>query len=412
MSPARLKKDSGTSNKQHDVIILCHQCAVLPSCPDAHPVPGTIHMSAIQVALIASSGGGVATIGHTQVEEQLQTLEAHLQLIHAKLSYAIHISLLGGKSMDSVNPETDQARLTIVKPRLSSTAPLECKIEATDTLERINLRAFELQKLLAEEIRSGKVDALICTSIHVPLFVNVLQATADRKLVVTGSGGTSLALATVKFPGLKLCGNSGGSVATTSQTRVISYTYGIAQAYRRQHLYKPWKHKNHLQQAQQTSWTSVLNGALPVFWAVMMTKSLLTSAAPHIFLLSPWLAWFAREREKEMEFVLFMLDHVVLPAACSILMATSSHDHTRAATSFASLTMAATIASFGCRDSVIAGLVAGYLVKHSIERVRGSSVHWIPLGGFHDGGKSHFESCLSFTTRPSTTVCLPIFQQQ
>jgi hypothetical protein len=57
--------------------------------------------------LIGSSGGGTATLGHTQASKFVNTIDIELENISesVSLSTAIFVSLDGGKGMDSATEE-------------------------------------------------------------------------------------------------------------------------------------------------------------------------------------------------------------------------------------------------------------------------------------------------------------------
>ena len=377
----------------------------------------------LNVALIGSSGGGIATVGHTDANTLLHTIHWHLTCMNARLVRVIYISLLNGKSMDAVQPATDRASLTVVTSSLynhdddknnknnnNRIHQLQVETLATDTLEHINqIHAQPLARQLAADIRNGSIQALICISMHVRLCLPILEAAIDQNLPVTGSGGTSLAQAAAM--GVRMAGNVGGSVATTTQTRALSYTYSLAIAMKRSHMYKPWQGPTQRdQQAQGTAggpnWTSVLNAALPAFWAVALTRWVLQQIGKEGSLKIAGRIWATALRwlptywwgipnhvttattstaiVNELVLMQSALDHFLLPAVCAILMANasatasnsssiivtpgSSSLMTTSTTSTASLIMASTVASFGCRDSVLAGLVAGYAIERLMEQ--------------------------------------------
>ncbi|KAL7562295.1 hypothetical protein ACA910_014514 [Epithemia clementina (nom. ined.)] len=399
------------------------------------PPHSSDHPPMLNVALIGSSGGGMATVGHSDAHMLLQTIHQHLSCIHARLVQAMYICLLDGKSMDSVQPEKDRASLIVVSPTRSTTitkhkedkdetsenhsnqqpfSPQEemwtfqIQTVATDTLDRINQVHAKpwLDERLAKDVQAGSIDALICISMHVPLCQTVLQAAVQQKLPVTGSGGSSLAQAAAL--GVQLVGNAGGSVATTTQTRAMSYTYSLARAFQRTHMYQPWQAQRapppeQQQGDQQRSqsererrspkWTSVLNAALPAFWAVTLTRWAFQQIRRNAVMLDiytdclqqmqVWLASYSvftfwsqnvtmdatANITSNLDLIESALDHFLLPAVCAILMATSSSVVTDSSTTAtASLIMSSAVASFGCCDSILAGLVTGYLVQCLMER--------------------------------------------
>ena len=96
-------------------------------------------MSGVEVVVIGSSGGGAATLGHTDAKELLSTIHKQLQKVTTEttttttsadnngnartaekgghghgIKFALFISLHGGKGMDSANPLKDRATLWTV----------------------------------------------------------------------------------------------------------------------------------------------------------------------------------------------------------------------------------------------------------------------------------------------------------
>ena len=376
-------------------------------------------LSILNVALMGSSGGGMATLGQEHAAQLLQTIQFHLSLIRARLVHAMYISLLQGKSMDSVQADTDLAQWIVATlqpftestddnqddPKNSTTTAttfgthvLHIQVVATDTLDRINRLYAQpwLDTVLARAIRTGTIHALIGISMHVPLCRSVLDAAVQSQIPLTGSGGSSLAHAAAL--GVRLVGNAGGSIATTTQTRALSYTYSLAQTFGRTHLYKPWKSSTKQDNDDDgntgpestASWTSTLNASLPAFWAVALSRfflqnlqTLLKQEPPTVVV--PFLSYLSVTRESisaELDLIQSTLNHFVLPTVCAILMATRvAHSKTTTSSSSllsssctskesatASLVMAATMASaIGCRGSIVAGLIAGHVIQAWME---------------------------------------------
>jgi hypothetical protein len=322
------------------------------------------------VAVIASSGGGAATLGHTDAPALLRTIQDELASIQgggAYVRYAYFVSLPSGKGMDSANEDLDQAVLYQVDPSFISsheTHDLSYRIAIRGTLKQVNDYCRQQDEILAQAIGSGEIHGIICISCHTGIFRRTLQAAASANLPLTGSGGTSLSQAATKF-GIRLVGNSGGSVATTSYTRAVSYTYALASYWGR--AYQPWK-KLGSDGQQGPTWTSILNACLPAFWAVCTTKYVLRN----IFsCLEGFDFAGTTELRESMESLTHGLENRALPTACAVVMATSASSSTAAnrerATS--SLIMAAVIASVGCSQSIVGGLVAGWLVSCWTERL-------------------------------------------
>lgn len=326
-----------------------------------------------RVALIGSSGGGTATLGHTDPVAFLRAVDHQLTLVegHARLVAALFVALDGGKGMDGAN---DRSPARLFQLQETKDDDFRYEVIALGTLAEINVKCEERQQsLIAKAIREKRIDGLICVSCHVRIFrETLLEAAARDEFPVTGSGGTSLAQ--VAIFGIKLAGNAGGSVATTSSTKAVSYAHALATAWDKS--YQPWK-RNSAQASNSPSWTSVLNSSLPAFWGVCLTKKILLALNFYILqgenngggedLFSIALEIITQ--------TIAALEHHTLPTACAVLMASSLRNK-EALSSESSVVMAAILASSSCYDSVLAGLWAGYLVAVWSDRCLYASIFW------------------------------------
>jgi hypothetical protein len=401
------------------------------------------------VALIGSSGGGTATQGHTNPLLFLDTIQQELYKLKepVDLSRIIFVSLDNGKGMDSANLQKDPATLYYqVKnhhPRTTNDATQgPCDHNEDDdngdddddddndtndgtcttttspppprvpllvfrgTLEQVNQRIREeLDPTLAQEIRQGSIDGLICVSCPVHLVSQSLGAAAYTRIPVTGTGGTSLSVMASTSQNSKykvrLVGNAGGSVATTTRTRAISYTQALAQDWKI--LYQPWKNNSTTtnttitnnptttseQQASSSSlptWRSILNSTLPAFWGVALCKKLLLTTS-----IGQWIPGGGSGSTKNgaicnVDILIMGLESWALPLSCAMVMATSyySRNHPSDASSIASIAasssssssssstvplMAVVLACMACHQSILAGLLAGWWVPLVEERL-------------------------------------------
>eukprot|EP00542_Grammatophora_oceanica_P013324 CAMPEP_0194041092 /NCGR_PEP_ID=MMETSP0009_2-20130614/12997_1 /TAXON_ID=210454 /ORGANISM="Grammatophora oceanica, Strain CCMP 410" /LENGTH=541 /DNA_ID=CAMNT_0038684445 /DNA_START=38 /DNA_END=1663 /DNA_ORIENTATION=+ len=296
-----------------------------------------------RVALIGSSGGGIATLGHTDAVGLLQTIHKELLKVEGSegIETALFVSLHGGKGLDAAS-ENDTATLYEVTagPNGNSGSSGQCpvQISQTGTLKEVNNVCREADVKIAKAIRSKRVSALICISCDVQIHAETLHAAADMGIPVTGSGGTSLSSAASQF-NVHLVGNAGGSVATTSYTRAVSYTDALATAWKKP--YKPFSAS-----LVRPQWRSVLKACLPAFWAVALTIRMQQM--------------FGLDDEDSMVQV---LRRFALPTTCCVVTATSC------APQYESIViMASIVASMACRESIIAGLVAGWLVSLIVGR--------------------------------------------
>jgi hypothetical protein len=299
------------------------------------------------------------------IQDELISLQGSSSSVH--VSHALFVALQGGKGMDSAVENVDQALLHQVDPSYSTTSTgnssgaLSFRTVVQGTLKQVNDYCRHQDELLAKAVINGDIDGLICISMHTLIFQRTLQAAAIKKIPVTGSGGTSLSQAAASF-GISLVGNAGGSVATTTYTRAVSYTHALASHWKL--TYEPWE-KNNQQQQQGPTWTSVLNACLPVFWGVCTTKYILQTTLL-VFQGYDMDGWI--ELPRTLEMLIHGLENWALPTACSVIMATATGPNQRdQATS--SLVMAAVIGSMGCSQSILAGLLAGWLVSRWAERL-------------------------------------------
>jgi len=302
----------------------------------------------MSVALIGSSGGGAATLGHTDPGQLLQTIHKELRKIDGAegIKIALFVSLHGGKGLDTSNDEVDTATLYSVP--LSEEPNEQCHVQVlkTGTLREVNEAIKGLDADIAQAIKDKKIQGIICISCHVDLHSNTLKTAASMQIPVTGSGGTSLSAATTKF-GVMLVGNAGGSVATTSYTRAVSYTHALATTWSR--VYRPFNSSFTTPQ-----WRSVLNACLPAFWGVTLLCRVIEMCLEY----SPPQLDLTAQRH-----ILEIVRSNVLPIVCCVVMASSTSPQHGSTVVIASI-----IAGIMCANSVIGGLVAGWLVSLFIGR--------------------------------------------
>jgi hypothetical protein len=304
----------------------------------------------MSVALIGSSGGGAATLGHTEPVLLLQTIHKELRKIDGAdgIKIALFVSMHGGKGLDTSIEEVDIA--TLYSVQLSEVPNEQCSIRAvkTGTLQSVNKIVKEMDADIAKAIEDNKIKGLICISCDPNLHSDTLRMAASMHIPVTGSGGTSISAATTMF-GITLVGNSGGSVATTSYTRAVSYTHALATAW--SSTYRPFDSSFTTPQ-----WRSVLNACLPAFWGV----TLLCRASELYFgsFTPPQYDLTVEHRMVEM-----MRSHV-LPFVCCVIMATST-----APQHGSTAVMAACIAGVVCANTVLGGLLTGWIISVLIGRV-------------------------------------------
>jgi hypothetical protein len=308
------------------------------------------------VALIGSSGGGTATLGHTDAANLLSAIHEQLLLCGGRVALAAFVALDQGKGMDGANERVDTARMYTVNSVDQAITTLECHATSSDTLREVNKLVALQDQEIARAIRAGQIDGLVCISCHTQLFGETLAAAAATpRIAVTGSGGTSLAQAVAEY-GVLLTGNVGGSVASTTYSRAVSYTYALATYWQRS--YRPSFLDD--ETLGNIRWASVLNACLPTFWGVCLAKFALQSVATA--------NWAVGPPQHVVKDILMMLENWTLPTSCAVIMATSTASSTKSTTQrneipLSSLVMASVLASCVCRQSVLGGLLAGWLVR-------------------------------------------------
>lgn len=281
------------------------------------------------VCLIGSSGGGTATLGHTQPSAFVETIGSELAKISTTVSLheVIFVFLENGQGMDSAKDD-DRAALFHLRDGAQSVSK--------GTLLQINQKVIELEESIANDIELGKVHGLISVSCKPSLFHQTLQAAAECDIPVTGTGGTSLSMISSDYK-VKLVGNAGGSVATTPLTKAISFSHALARTWGLR--YRPW-----IAAASRTipSWRSVLNSCLPAFWAVALSHRTLEYTDGE-----QWLP--------NANFLLEMLSSYALPMTCSVVMANSRRTSP-------GVLIGAALAASTCKRTVLGGLLAGWMV--------------------------------------------------
>jgi len=372
----------------------------------------------MSVVVIGSSGGGTATLGHTNCSELLSTIHNELGKVNDKcktndsetpqqnlnshgIIHSLYVALHDGTGMDSANLDTSIATLyssgieiigslesIIGKDKDSSAIALQTRqqfqVQAiyTGSLRKCNEILRLLDQRLAEQIRSpsSKVKGLICISCSIDLHKESLLAAVEQNLPVTGSGGSSLSAAATTM-GIRLVGNAGGSVATNSYTRALSYTHALATAWgETYHPFASPKQKNNRHSTIRPQWRSVLNACLPAFWAACLTRrgiSLLvlhlssTTTTTKVTEILQMLMVGDDDLLSMAQHLLDSLENIALPTACCIVMATSYAPHHGS-----TAVLAASVASVSCHQSILGGLLAGLLVGVLLSRTLYLCVCW------------------------------------
>jgi hypothetical protein len=357
----------------------------------------------LSVALIGSSGGGAATLGHTDPINLLTSINRELNSIRrrhrhcsenegeqnfcvVKLKYALYVSVHGGQGLDGAHPDKVRATLYTIgcdensiskqgnkllgdddDDNRNASASLFIKSEYTGTLREVNRVCQNLDKtVLAKAIDDNQISGLICISCD-PKNVHAYSLgrcrTQTRTIAVTGSGGTSMAYIANVY-GIPLVGNVGGSVANTTYTRATSYAYALAQAFTEgdytsdgtTYEYYHDKYCNDdalITPTIRPNIISVLNSSLPAFIAVVITKCALEQ------LQSVTDKYSYHDCHGNITMLMHQLQSVALPTICSILSA-SCYGKEHGSTV---LMAAAMVGVSACHDSILAGLLGGWVVS-------------------------------------------------
>jgi hypothetical protein len=303
----------------------------------------------MSVALIGSSGGGAATLGHTEPVQLLQAIHKELRKVDGGngIQIALFVAMQGGKGLDTANEKVDTATLYAIPFTEYPNEECHVQVVMNGTLRAVNEAIRKMDATIASAIRENKIQGLICISCHVDLHSDTLKTAASKGIPVTGSGGTSLSAAATNF-GVVLVGNAGGSVATTSYTRAVSYTSALASSWSR--LYKPFESA-----LTTPQWRSVLNACLPAFWGV----ALLSRASDIYFEYLPTPIAHTAQHQ-----ALDILRSRALPLVCCVVMATST-----APQHGSTVVMAACIAGIFCANSILAGMLAGWIISVFVGQV-------------------------------------------
>jgi len=185
-----------------------------------------------RVALIGSSGGGGATI--SSGESIIQSINHQLSLIKSSnndnnvVALTDVLLIVSNTGLDFKNTSTI-ASLWVVD---DDGALIN---EAKGNLRDINERAKRIDASIAIKIMKGEVNALISVSSD-PNKVNekCIIAAIEKNIPIVGTGGTSIS--TISLNGANVIGSSGGSVATTSISRGISFAASLASYWKLQYI--------------------------------------------------------------------------------------------------------------------------------------------------------------------------------
>ncbi|MGE5585619.1 MAG: PTS sugar transporter [Bacillota bacterium] len=169
-----------------------------------------------RIALIGSSGGNLYNLGG---KDPINLIDEVMKQADAAGVEVASVLFIGAKaSMDQARPDTPAA-LYVLENGLP-------RVSFEGTLSQVNDKARELDAGIARSIESGQIDGLFLVSSD-PDGVNreSIRAAARGKLVVVGTGGTSMAKA--QSLGLTVISVS-GTTGTTNRTRAIAGMSALA----------------------------------------------------------------------------------------------------------------------------------------------------------------------------------------
>jgi len=219
-----------------------------------------------RVALIGSTGGGTATLGHHDPQALVAALGRQLRQVAAQDGGAVitdAVFVACSDSLDSANADAPSS-LWVMPPYAqdggSAQGTQMLYVSHRGSLSSVNKIARNLDEEIAKRV--GHLDGVIAISTDAkPGGVNrqMLAAAGAAGLPVAGTGGTSLSIAAAQL-GCRLAGNAGGSVATTPLAKAIGIAAAFAGAWGT--TYSP-----DLDDETNFAWHSVLDGCLPAFLA-------------------------------------------------------------------------------------------------------------------------------------------------
>ena len=169
-----------------------------------------------RIALVGSSGGHLFVLGGKDPQNLLGEIAKQAEAAEMELSHIVFIS--ASESLDNITKST-RAGVWVGSPQ-------GLEEVFAGTLEEANAYASTENDKLAVAIREGQVDGLILVSADVKgLNQPVLDAAAEMKIPVAGTGGTSMADA--RAMGANVISAS-GTTGSTNRTRAVGYLSAFA----------------------------------------------------------------------------------------------------------------------------------------------------------------------------------------
>lgn len=364
------------------------------------------------VVLIGSSGGGTATLGHTNPIELLNTVHKELCHLHSDkeegnicvgLSHAIFVSMCDGSGFDSLKkkdwlPENNSrsgeaapmAKLYSVGFHNKKNPNSEDQ-EASERLNVhtikgpisvINAEAKRLDAKLSKRLRSNH--ALIAVSSEPTIIhANSLRSCSKQSIPVTGSGGTSISHIAELYD-LPIIGAQ-GSVASTTLTKARGWAMGLARewgmTYDPKHNFQDGSRSDNTTEEEGQETTPQETNPMPSL------KSILEAALPSFLFVCVVLRFFGSsvgdDRSSMIAEIEYSLRYIVPGVTCSILAATSRHSPStnRSSQDQSTILMASALAGILASasasklddihegGSALAGLIAGASIPLALSTV-------------------------------------------
>lgn len=168
------------------------------------------------IALIGSSGGNLYNLGGKDPVNLVEEVMGQVEAAGIRVTRVLFVA--AGASMDQVKPNTPAA-LYVLKDGVPT-------VVHEGPLAEVNDKARQLDREIAAAIEAGELDGLFLVSAD-PDDVNraSIRAAAGKKLVVVGTGGTSMAkVQSLGAPVIAVSGTTG----TTNRTRAIAGVSALA----------------------------------------------------------------------------------------------------------------------------------------------------------------------------------------
>ncbi|MFP4430919.1 MAG: hypothetical protein ACLFPV_06695 [Spirochaetaceae bacterium] len=222
-------------------------------------------MAEKRIAILGSSGGNLYNIGGRDPSALIGEFNRQLQAAGMEIGV---VQFVGARaSMDQAKESTKAELYVWENGRLIG--------RGESTLAEVNRQATGEDARIAQAIQSGDIDGLILVSAE-PRVVNkrAIEAAAEKKIPVAGTGGTSMAQA--QSMGANVVATS-GSTGTTNRTRAISAVTALARVWKLS--YKPVIGSAETQLNNDSIWSrislrGIMISALPGFIAMALVLAM------------------------------------------------------------------------------------------------------------------------------------------